>query len=79
MEKNTLQQKLQIAKDRFLLGVKVCNYKIGSVGIVSDEPFIDVKSNKIFIVVTYEEREFYEDVDYLFLVNSVKKGVKRHS
>ena len=79
MEENTLQQKLQIAKHSFPLGCKVCNYKIGSVGEVTGDPFADLKSQKIFLSVTYFDQAFLEDVEGIFKVSTVKKGSQRHS
>lgn len=79
MEENTLQQKLQIARHGFPVGCKVCNYKIGTVGIVTGEPFVDLHINKVFLSVEYGNREFLEDAEGIFRINTVKKGVSRHS
>ena len=79
MEKNILQQKLEIAKEEFPIGAKVCNVKIGTIGTVSGEPIADLRHHKIFLPVTYEEQEFHEDAECLFVVKTVKKGLKRDS
>ena len=79
MEENTLQQKLQIAKHNFPVGCKVCNYKIGSVGIICGEPFVDLESQKIFLPVIYQGQKFFEHSEGIFKVSTVKKGVGRHS
>lgn len=78
MEKNTLQQKFEIAKFEFPIGTKVCNYKIGTIGTVSDKPFVDLSLQKIFVSVIYDDLNFHEDVEQIFAVKTVKKGsVKR--
>lgn len=77
MEQDTLQQKLQLAIDRFPIDCKVCNYKVGSVGIVCDAPFVDLEYQKVFLPVIYGGNRYYEDVDQIFVVNTIKKGVKR--
>lgn len=79
MEENTLQQKLQIARYGFPPGCKICNYKIGSVGTVTGEPFVDLDVQKIFLPVEYEDKSFLEDTECVFRINMVKKGVSRHS
>ena len=79
MEKNTLQQKLEISKEDFPVGAKVCNFKVGTVGTVSGEPFVDLNLQRIFIPVVYEEQSFHEDAEQVFAVKIVKKAQKRHS
>jgi hypothetical protein len=74
MEKNTLQQKLEIASFNFPMGTKVCNFKIGTVGEVSGKPFAAPGLKKIFIPVVYEE-EHLEDAEMIFSVKVVKKDL----
>ena len=78
MEKNTLQQKFDMAIMEFLTGSKVCNYKIGTVGIVSGHPIVSFHNSKIFIPVSYDGKDFFEDAEQIFVVKSVPKGVKRN-
>jgi hypothetical protein len=79
MEKNTLQQKIEIAKAGFPVGCKVCNVKLGSVGIVSGEPFTEDPPSKVFVPVSYNGVMHQEDAEYIVKISSVTKGVKRHS
>lgn len=79
MEKTTLQQKLEMAMFDFPVETKVCNYKIGTVGVVCGEPFVDLTSRKIFVPVSYNNQEFHEDAEMILKIRTVKKGLKRHS
>ena len=79
MEKDTLHQKLDMAITGFPVGCKVCNHRVGSVGLVCGEPVLDLSSQRIFIPVMIDDRKFYEDADQLFVIKTVKKGVSRHS
>lgn len=79
MEKDTLRQKLDIASGRFSVGDRVCNYKVGSVGTVTGEPFADIRSQRVFVPVSYGERECLEDVEFILPVNAVKKGMHRNT
>lgn len=73
MEKNLLEQKLQIAQYNFPIGSQVCNSKIGSVGVVTSLPLIDMKRQKIFLTVQYEKKLFFEDFESLLLVQLIRK------
>ena len=78
MEKNTLQQKLDMAITEFSIGSKVCNYKIGTVGTVSGQPIVSFYNSKIFIPVSYGGKDFFEDAEQIFVVKSVPKGARRN-
>ena len=69
MEKFTLPQRIDIAKQQFPNGCIVCNMSIGSVGKVSGDPFGDVKSQKVFLHVTYESATYPEDIDSLVAIS----------
>lgn len=78
MEKNTLQQKFDMAIAEFSIGSKVCNYKIGTVGIVSGQPIVSFQNSKIFIPVSYDGKDFFEDAEQIFVVRSIPKGSRRN-
>ena len=78
MEKDTLHQKLDMAITGFPVGCKVCNHRVGSVGVVCGEPILDLSSQRIFIPVTYE-KEHLEDSEMIFTVKTVKKGIHRNT
>ena len=73
MQANIDQQRLDIASSRFPVGLKVCNFKLGSVGKVSSEPFLNSKG-AIHIVVSYEFGKCEEDIDVLIAINEIKKN-----
>lgn len=77
MEKNSVQQRLEIARHIFPAGTKVCNSRIGSVGYVDGSPFFDVISQRVFLPVKYIESSCFEDVEFLIPVNLVKKGHRK--
>lgn len=79
MEEDTLQQQLQIVKYSFPLGCKVFNYKVGSIGNVTGNPFTDSKSQKIFLPVNYFDQECLEDIENIGKVNTVKKSSRLYS
>jgi hypothetical protein len=60
MEKNTLQQRLEIAKSSFPAGTKIFNMVLGSIGTVQGEPFSYGETLKVFLPVRYGE-EIYSD------------------
>ena len=79
MEGSESQQRLQIAQDAFPVGAKVCNTRIGNVGIVCGKPFFERTVDSIFIPVAYSGQEFFEDTRTLITVRSVKKGALRNT
>jgi len=79
MEKDTLQQRLEIAEVSFPIGAKVCNLRLGSVGIISGKPFISESMTFIFLPVDYPYGQVHDDIESLFVIKTVKKGVRKHS
>ena len=61
MEGSELQQRLQIAKDSFPVGSKVCNSRIGTIGIVCDTPCFEPGIDTVFIPVSYGGNPAFED------------------
>ena len=77
MEKTSVQQRLEIAKQSFQVGAKVCNTRIGSVGYIGGSPFFDTANQKIFLPVVYSNGSCFEDAECLIPISTVKKGHKK--
>lgn len=77
MERSTLEQQIEIAFGRFPVGAKVCNHILGRIGTVTGSPFADIARNRIFVPVTYNEDECFDDINTIFVVVAVRKGKKR--
>ena len=72
MEPNTLEQKYEILTGSFPVGTKVCNIRIGSVGLVVSMP--RVFDQMVFLRVKYDFGTYDENTDLLVPVQSVRKG-----
>jgi len=62
MEKDTLQQQLEIARNSFPTGTKVFNTVLGSIGTVLGEPFASKDGSKMFLPVRYDEEIYSDDI-----------------
>lgn len=72
MEPSTIEQRIEILKDLFPAGSKVCNVRLGSIGHIDSEP--KLLENKIFIKVKYHFGLFLEDVEFLVPVYPIKRS-----
>lgn len=79
MEKNALQQKVEIVKVEFPIGCKICNIKLGSIGIVSGEPLIETTVSKIFVPVSYGDAVYQDDVECIIKIDALTNRSKEHS
>ena len=65
MGKHLHDSKLLWAKKNFPYGIKVCNIKLGSIGMVVADPGMRLGDGKIFVMVHYNNDKCLEDIDHL--------------